>query len=75
MSPPVAFPKYLRDALYVLNKILAYPKLRIDTLKNILKFLKVVIFLVGKALKLGYSGKINLHFTFWNIFSYNATEM
>ena len=36
----MVFPKYFRDTLCFLNEILANPKLRIDTLKNILKFLK-----------------------------------
>ena len=49
---PAVFPKYLRDKWIFFNEILANPKLRIDTLTNILKFLKVVRFLVGKALKL-----------------------
>ena len=38
--------------MMLLNEILANSKLRIDTFKNILKFLKVVTFWVGKALKL-----------------------
>ena len=36
----VVFLKYLRDAWCFLNEILADPKLRIDTSKNIVKFLK-----------------------------------
>ena len=37
---PSGFLKYLRDAWCFVNEILASPKLRTDTLKNILKFLK-----------------------------------
>ena len=37
---PQLFPKYLSDTRSFLSEILANPKLRIDTLTNVLKFLK-----------------------------------
>ena len=37
-EPSVVFPKYLKNAMTLLNKTFTVPKLKIDTLKKILTF-------------------------------------
>ena len=49
----MVFPKYLSNAKRIFNKILANSRLRIDSLKNILKISKNSQVLGGKSLTLG----------------------
>ena len=37
-EPSVVFPKYLKNSMTLFNKTFTVPKLKIDTLKNILTF-------------------------------------
>ena len=65
------FSKYLSN----INKILAFPKLNIDKLKNVLKFINILRFLVGKALP-GVNWKNLIYiFTFLALISFNAVEL
>ena len=63
------FSKYLSS----FNKILAIPKLNIDKLKNVLKFVKHS---GGKGLKLGVNWKKLIYiFIFFALISFNAVEL
>ena len=62
MTLPQCFSKYLSN----FNKILAIPKLNIDKLKNVLKFVKHSHFFCGKGLKIGVNWKkIDSYFHFF----------
>ena len=66
------FSKYLSN----LNKMLGIPKLNIDKLKNVLKFVKDSQVFGGKGLKIGVNLKKLIHiFTFFALISFNAVEL
>ena len=73
----VFFSKYLSNTSSIFNKILAIPKLIIDTLKNVFKFFKTSQVFGGEGLKIGVNWRKKLiHiFTFLALISYNAAEL
>ena len=66
------FSKYLS----YFNKILAIPKLNIDKLKHVLKFVKHSQVFGGKGLEIGVNWKKLIHtFTLFALISFNAVEL